>query len=261
MEHHPVRAPRGVQENPDHVVMGIPIVDLDGLAEAVRQVQVPAERLLLVLHPLGARPVVVQAGLPHGPHPRVGRKRLDLRQRGVQVAAGGQPGGVVGVDGHGPQQPGLSLDGLDGEARRLHVTAHLDGPGNPDGCRSVHRLVHVHGDQAIAEVQVGVVVHHRHPQRLGGRRVLQPALALGFLLVRLPPPLARPTGNGLRHRSVGNGDGVEVWWVNGHASHARGAARPGPAPEGDYHVGVPRPPAPLPYPLPQPDRSKGSRRE
>ncbi len=41
------------------------------------------------------------------------------------------PGGVVGVQRHRRNHPGIALGQLDGVARRLHVAAHLDHPRHP----------------------------------------------------------------------------------------------------------------------------------
>ena len=139
---------------------------------------------------------------------------------GVVVAVVGLadevPAPVLGVEGGravhegcrgvplGPQEPVRDgLDGRQGEPGRLHVAADLDGTGHPDGRGRVHGLVHVHGHETVTEVQVGVVVHHRHRQRFGCGRVLQASLAPRLLLGGLAPALTGRPGHLVRGRTIG----------------------------------------------------------
>ena len=77
--HHPPLGRALLVEHPQHVVVGVAVVDHQGLVEPLGQVDVPAERLLLHGPPLLAGAEGVEPGLPHRAHlvVRLGQ-RLDL---------------------------------------------------------------------------------------------------------------------------------------------------------------------------------------
>ena len=85
-------------QDAQHVVVGVAVVDHQRLADPLGQVDVPAEVHLLVDR-LGAVPVVVEARLADGDHPRVGRQPLELGiPRVVQARDLGRVDGDRGVD-------------------------------------------------------------------------------------------------------------------------------------------------------------------
>ena len=220
MEHHVRGQPavgRLLEQDPDDVVVGVPVVDLQGRAEFAGESDVPAEGLLLRrVAGLVLRPEVVEARLSHRAHAGVAGELRDLRERLLELAALGQAGRVVGVQRHGAEQAGLGLDRRDREPGRGDVAAHLDRAGHAHGLRRVHRLVDVHPDQAVAEVEVRVVVHDGHRQRLRCGRVLEATLAARLLLAGVPARAAvvvRLLGGGaVGERGLG---------CVGHAPHSR----------------------------------------
>ena len=190
------------------------------------------------------RPEVVEARLPHRAHAGVAGELRDLRERLLELAALGQAGRVVGVQRHGAEQAGLGLDRRDREPGRGDVAAHLDRAGHAHRLRRVHRLVDVHADQAVAEVEVRVVVHDGHRQRLRCGRVLETTLAARLLLAGVPARAAvvvRLLGGG----AVGEGGLGCV----GHAPHSRepnpGSRHASGAVSGGIHVGY--------HPIPPPE--------
>ena len=92
-------------EDAQHVGVGVAVVDLQGLAEPLGEVDVPAEAVLLDGHALGAGAEVVEAGLTDDADAIVGRAPLDL---GVSPRParplGRQPWNLVGVQGDSADQ-------------------------------------------------------------------------------------------------------------------------------------------------------------
>ena len=102
MEDHAI-GPAFIQQDLDHIVMGIAVMDDESLAQLPRQPDMPAEGLLLDASPLLLRPEVVQARLADGSHHRIGGELGDGGQGFVQGARAislDEPRRVVGVDGH-----------------------------------------------------------------------------------------------------------------------------------------------------------------
>ena len=79
------------QEHAHDVVMGIPVVDDQRLAELLGQRDVAAERLLLRMPALRPGAEVVEAGLADRHHPLVRGQLADLGERVVEGAGRGQP--------------------------------------------------------------------------------------------------------------------------------------------------------------------------
>ena len=99
------------------------------------------------------------------PHPRPRGQRLDLAQRLVQV---GQPGSLVGVQGHRGQHRAVRVGQVGAPGRGGHVHPHLHQAVDPDRGRrgDLGRRV------AADDVEVGVAVQHRDGQRFRrGRRL------------------------------------------------------------------------------------------
>ena len=126
-------------EDAQHVVVGVAVVDLQRLAGALGQVDVPAERILLHPNALGPGAVVVEPGLADHPHPRVRGQLLDLRVGRVEAPGLGQPGRLVGVQGHPAEHRGVrstisTVNRAPGQvAADLDQPVHPDRPGRGDG--------------------------------------------------------------------------------------------------------------------------------
>ena len=120
--------------------------------------------------------------------------RLNLRQRLLQLAAGGVVRRVVGVERHGAQAAGVQVDRLDREPGGFKVAAHLDRPLDADCLGGVQGGADPHLAVAVGEVEVGMVIHHRHRQWLRrGRETL-----LAGPVCRRP---VRIGGQGIAHSS------------------------------------------------------------
>src|SRR6478752_8622700 len=154
-------------EDAQHVRVGIAVVDLEGLAEALGEVDVPAEPVLLDGDALGAGAEVIEAGLTDDADAVVGRAPLHLGIRLRQPALGCQARNLVGVQGDSADQLVVGLDGIHGETDAVEVAADLDEPrhthraSRPDRIRDVERLVAVTRD-----VEVDVVVDDVDGQRV-----------------------------------------------------------------------------------------------
>ena len=83
-------------EDPQHVVVGVAVVDLQRLAETLGEVDVPAEAVLLDGDPLGTGAEVVEPGLADDADAVVGRAALDLGIRLVETPGRGEPRNLVG---------------------------------------------------------------------------------------------------------------------------------------------------------------------
>ncbi len=83
MEDHVLRRTLALQ-HPQHVLMRLAVVDHHGLADRLRDRDVPPERLALRRPAVGRRTEVVESGLAERDDPRMGRQLGD-----------GLPGGLV----------------------------------------------------------------------------------------------------------------------------------------------------------------------
>ena len=87
-------------QDPQDVLVRVAVVDLQCLAGALGQIDVPAKRVLLGRSAFGASPEIVQSCLANHPDSRVGGEQLDLAAGGLELASIGQPGCFVGVQRH-----------------------------------------------------------------------------------------------------------------------------------------------------------------
>jgi hypothetical protein len=160
-----------LRQDAEDVLVGIAVVDLQGLARALGQVDVPTEGILLCLNAFRSRAKVVQPRLANDPDPGVGGEPLDLGLGRVELADGVKLGCLVRMECHATQQRGIPLDDLDGESRAREVAADLDHAGHADSRRVVDDGLDVRKVAAVSgDVEVGVVVDHRDRQRVRGRR-------------------------------------------------------------------------------------------
>ncbi len=130
MEHHPLGG-AFLPQHLDDVVVGVPVMDLEGQPETFGDVDVPAKGITLVRQPVALRSEEIQSGLADGPDPRVRRQGLDLCQGVLQFAAGGVLRRIVGVQGDGTEQPRIQFDCLNGKPGRFEVAPHLHGALHP----------------------------------------------------------------------------------------------------------------------------------
>ena len=102
-------APSSTQDA-QHVLVGVAVVDLQRLAGALGQVDVPAERLLLRRAALGPGAEVVEPGLADHPDPGVRREPLDLGvRRGRARRASASRGASLGCSATPPPSSGRVL--------------------------------------------------------------------------------------------------------------------------------------------------------
>src|SRR5690606_22047784 len=175
VQHRPVGRPL-LLEDPEDVVMGVAVVDLQRLVQTLGEVDVPPECLLLDADPLRARAEVVQSGLAHDPDPGVRGQLGDLRIRARQLAPGLQPRHLGGMRGHATERGTVDLHGRDRVARTRQVAADLHDAVHPDGAGLAQRLGEVRTRLVTtAHVEVGVVVDDRNRQ--GIRRSRSSAMA------------------------------------------------------------------------------------
>ena len=161
-----------VQDAQD-VVVRVPVVDHQRLAQALGEVDVPAERALLGV-PGAVVPVVVETGLADGDHPRVGGEPLDL---GAVVV--GERGRAGRVQGDGGGDAVVPVRGVDHPAGAREVVGDGDDAGHADRGRPVQRGDDVRGVDAAAGVEMGVRVDGRHAQGLGRLRPGAPPVRAG----------------------------------------------------------------------------------
>lgn len=120
-------------ENPQDVGMGVAVVDDECAIQRLRKPDVIAEGLLLRGPAIGSGPEVVESGLPHGAHVRVGRELRDLGE--VLLVLATQTRGVVRVQGDSSDDGREFTCGLDSPSRRLGVSPDLDDAGDAHGRR------------------------------------------------------------------------------------------------------------------------------
>jgi hypothetical protein len=175
-------APRkAVEDNPlggalltqdlHHVVVGVPVVDLQGQPQPLGNIDVAAEGIPLVGQPLPLGPEKIQPRLADCADPRVRGQGLDLGQGVLQLPPPGVIRRIIGVDRDGAQQPGVQLDGPDREPGGLQVAPHLHGTLDAHRSGRVEGVADADREFSLGEVQVRVVVHHRHGKGLGRRRI------------------------------------------------------------------------------------------
>ncbi|RRR99121.1 hypothetical protein EIW28_10240 [Glycomyces terrestris] len=238
VQHHAVGGAVGVEDRQD-VLVRVPVVDDEGLAAALRDLDVGAEGALL-RGPAGlVGAEVVEAGLAERGHARERGGRVDLGEGRVEVA---QARGVVGVQGGGGQDARVGGRERGGPARGRGVGADLDDARDPRGlglvearedlgrvgCGHGRLLV---GAERVDEVEVGVAVGDGERERLGRRR--------GFGSVHgstMPRPARPPAGDrGATERRRGFGlsgtaaPGESRWAAGRYPIGPRRSAAPAPA--------------------------------
>ncbi|OLT34251.1 hypothetical protein BJF82_11395 [Kytococcus sp. CUA-901] len=168
-------------EDPQHVLVGVPVVDLQRPAQLLGLRDVPAEGLDLHTPPLRRGAEVVEPRLPHHPDALTASQPVDLLQRRLELTRRRQDGHLVRVQGHPAQHLGVPVHDRCSMPRRLEIAPDLHQPVDPHGAGlgddPVHAVVGPHRHPVALDVDVGVVVHHGHRQRLGRRRALGAARA------------------------------------------------------------------------------------
>ena len=155
-------------EDAQHVVVGVPVVDLQGLAETLREVDVPPEAVLLDRPPFRAGAVVVEARLADHPDAVVRPAAGDLGVGLLEPASRCQSRNFIGVQGDPADDLRMPLDGVHREADPLEVAADLDEAGDTHLAGAPHRLAHAEGLVALAgDVEVHVVVDDVDRQGVG----------------------------------------------------------------------------------------------
>ena len=173
MQHHARNArvrTRDLGQHAHEVVVGLAVVDHQAFAQLGGEPGVPTQRLFLLCR-VGAavhlsHPVVVQAGLPHGHHARVGG---ELGQPGAHGRAGlgvGDLAGAGGVHGHGGIHALVGLGGGHHGLRLGQVIPHRHHRGDPGQRGAIRGGPDLLGGAVPAGVQVGVGVDEPG-QRLG----------------------------------------------------------------------------------------------
>ena len=181
--HHPALRGALLVEHPQHLVVGVAVVDDQGLVEPLGQVDVPAERLHLRRPAVLAGAEVVEPGLPDRAHARraAPASRSISASAASRVPAAACRGASLGCRATPATSASYRRGGLDRPAGAGQVAADLHDPGHADRGGRGERLV---GGQpvAVGDVEVAVVVDDGVRQRLGGRRPLPVAAAAGPLL-------------------------------------------------------------------------------
>ena len=118
----------------EHVVVGVAVVDDQGLVEPLGQVDVPPEGLDLRGPPLGPGAVVVEPGLPHRAHLVVGAapaaRSPPARRRASPVAA--SLGASLGCSATPATRASYVARRLDRPPRTRQVAPDLHDPGHAD---------------------------------------------------------------------------------------------------------------------------------
>lgn len=254
----PVRCALFIQDG-QHVGVGVAVVDHQGLAAALGDLDVGPEGRLLG-GPAGlVGAVVVQAGLAERGDPRQRGQLVDGGERAVQVA---QERGLVGVERDRGQDPAVGLGEGGGPAGGGDVGADLDEVRDADGRGLIDefadlRAVRLGRDRLVGrvsggdDVQVRVSVGYRSRKRLGsGRRVGSVHAST------MPRRLGGGAGQDRRTRP--NTCDALVVTSNSHSRHNNPAVGSGPAsnrmPAARSRVAEPsHPPRRVPrHPLPFP---------
>ena len=168
MEDHPLRCAL-LDQHPQHVLVGVAVVDDQRRPGALGDGDVRPERLLLQAASVGALgPEVVQPGLPDRHDRRERRQRLDLAQG---LVGRGAESGLVGVQCDGRVDLRVAGRQLSPPPAARHVDPDLYDRADPDGPGDGEGLV----DVDAHDVEVGVAVQDLDGQRLrGGRRLALP---------------------------------------------------------------------------------------
>ena len=117
----------------EHLLVGVSVVDHQGLVEPLGEVDVAPERRDLRRAPLLAGAEVVEPGLPHRANAVVGlRQRLDLGQRILEGPLLVEAGRLVGVQRDAGDQGVVRRRRRHRPAGAGQVAPDLDDPGHPD---------------------------------------------------------------------------------------------------------------------------------
>ncbi len=176
VHHHPLRRPFLVQDRQD-VVVGVAVVDDQGLAAALGDLDVAAEGLGLRRAAGLAGAVVVQPGFADRGDPRQCRQLVDRRQRRVQVRRQRR---LVGVQRHRRQHPVVGRGQVARPAGRFEVGADLHHGADAGRLGPVDQFADgrlagfggarpVLGVAAGDDVEVGVAVADGGRERFGQR--------------------------------------------------------------------------------------------
>ncbi len=208
MQDHPVRRALLVQDGQD-VGVGVAVVDDQGLAAALGDLDVSAERGLLRGPAALVGAEVVQPGLAQRGHPGPRGELVDRGERAVEI---GQARGVVGVERDRGQHPLVGLGEVGRPAGGGHVGADLDQVRDADGLGPVDELADLGarrlGDDRLVggvagadDVEMSVGVGDRGRERLGA------GCRIGFVHVSTMPRRAgRRPGGALVRRPRRNTD-------------------------------------------------------
>ena len=166
--HHPALRRALLVEDREHLVVGVPVVDDQGLVEPFRQVDVPAERLHLGRPPVLAGPEVVQSGLPTARTLSCARASASISaSASSSVPASACRGASLGCSATPATRASYDAAACTAQRAPGQVAADLHDPGDTDVRGGGQRLVGGEPVVAVGDVEVAVVVDHGVRQRLG----------------------------------------------------------------------------------------------
>ncbi len=158
-------------EQAQNLLVRVAVMDLHCDAVLFGQSDVRLERPVLSRLTLGIRAEEVKPRLADRPHPRVGGKLIDRRDRLIEASRRLVGRCLVRVDRHRCENLRVMLRGPHRPPRRLHVTGCLHHTRDPRRGRAGELLRQAQRVVAVHDLEVTVVVVHRNSQRLRQRGV------------------------------------------------------------------------------------------
>lgn len=204
MEHHGLGKHRGVIEDGHHIAVSISVVNLHGETMLCRQGNVIEEAPPLSFTAPLARPEVVQSRLTHCYDLWFLGELSDSGEGVVVLTLLGEMRGVIGMQSNRGLGAPIALRSANSELTAGDVVADKHCATDSHALSHVEVLGDSDVNEAVPEVQMRVIVDHRHRKRLRSRRVLQSALPLGLLLTLTAHRPRQVTIGGADLRAVGS---------------------------------------------------------